>query len=68
MDFDSLDSQSTDNPLINFMAEPDYPESIAPNLRFIPFSLQVSKFIKEEVEPVLIPFKSYLSSKSSIDV
>ncbi|RMX58101.1 hypothetical protein pdam_00013851 [Pocillopora damicornis] len=29
---------------------------------------QVSKFIKEEVEPVLIPFKSDLSSKSSIDV
>lgn len=29
---------------------------------------QVTKFIKEEVEPVLIPFKSDLSSKSSIDV
>lgn len=29
---------------------------------------QVSKFIKEEVEPVLIPFKSDLRSKSSIDV
>ncbi|XP_078347217.1 adenylosuccinate lyase-like [Oculina patagonica] len=29
---------------------------------------QVSKFIKEEVQPALDPFKSNLSSKSSIDV